>query len=446
MNFTTEEIAGLLGSGHHGPACRVDRVVIDPEQVRDGDGQLFAAFAHPQPLGDTTFVLEDDIAPHVPYLTERWWVGGTAVNGPSTEVMVRAMAGDDRGRPTQCERVAVLGAVAPWVTAALVTAALGDGGADHPLPAPGPSAHRERPGTERFRMPLALLNHADDRPLTVVLNRRHRGCSGADAALLDPTTAVITDLGERHLATLGRNGALDSTREVLDRLHPGATLVVTETVADALRDEAELDLTRWSALSTFRVRTHQAEPSGCTVDAIGSWGVVTVVVGPDGAALALAVGAAVTAGIAAGCAPEALRESVGAAARAIAESMVVRLAEGPTVWDRSDATSVGDVSAAITALADRDATARFLVLGPLDDGPTVSDRLHARLGAQATEAGIVVRSADAWGSGAPFLEHPRVEADDLAAAGPGAIVLLAGGDHELLALRSRLLSLDRTRP
>ena len=47
MNFTTEEIAGLLGSGHHGPACRVDRVVIDPEQVRDGDGQLFAAFAHP---------------------------------------------------------------------------------------------------------------------------------------------------------------------------------------------------------------------------------------------------------------------------------------------------------------------------------------------------------------------------------------------------------------
>mgnify|MGYP003378978719 FL=1 len=101
MNFTTEEIAELLGSGHHGPACRVDRVVINPEQVRDGDGQLFAAFAHPQPLGDTTFVLEDDIAPHVPYLTERWWVGGTAVNGPSTEEMVRAMAGADRGRPTE---------------------------------------------------------------------------------------------------------------------------------------------------------------------------------------------------------------------------------------------------------------------------------------------------------------------------------------------------------
>ena len=193
-------------------------------------------------------------------------------------------------------------------------------------------------------------------------------------------------------------------------------------------------------------RPHRRGRSGCRVCAIVWGGEVTGGVGRDGAAVGRAVGAAVTAGIAAGCAPEALRESVGAAARAIAESMVVRLAEGPTVWDRSDATSVGDVSAAITALADRDATARFLVLGPLDDGPTVSDRLHARLGAQATEAGIVVRSADAWGSGAPFLEHPRVEADDLADAGPGAIVLLAGGDHELLALRSRLLSLDRTRP
>lgn len=102
MNFTTEEIAGLLDPDTTGRPV-VSTAVIDPEQVRDGDGQLFAAFAHPQPLGDTTFVLEDDIAPHVPYLTERWWVGGTAVNGPSTEVMVRAMAGDDR-RPTQCER------------------------------------------------------------------------------------------------------------------------------------------------------------------------------------------------------------------------------------------------------------------------------------------------------------------------------------------------------
>ena len=334
----------------------------------------------------------------------------------------------------------MLGAVAPWVTAALVTAALSDVGAEHLLPPSGPPAHREPPGTERFRVPLALLNHTGDRPLVVVLNRRHRGCTGADAALLAPTTAVVTDLGERHLAMLGPTGALDSTREVLDRLDPGTTLVMAETVADALRDEAELDLTRWSALSTFRVRTHQAESSGCTVEALGSWGETTVEVGPDGAALALPVGAAVAAGAAAGRDLDVVRSRVGAAAQAIAESMVVRLAEGATVWDRSDATGFGDVSCAIGALADRSASARFLVLGPLDEGPTAIDRLHARLGAQATDAGIVVRSADAWGSGAPFLEHPRIEADDLAAAGPGAVVLLAGGGHELLAVRRRLLT------
>lgn len=101
MNFTTAEIAHLLDTGHHGPTCGVERVVIDPNDVRVGAGQLFVASAHPPPLGDTTLVLEDDIALRVPYLTERSWVGGTAVNGPSTEAIVRAMAGDARGgRPT----------------------------------------------------------------------------------------------------------------------------------------------------------------------------------------------------------------------------------------------------------------------------------------------------------------------------------------------------------
>ena len=90
MNFTTAEIAHLLDTGHHGPTCGVERVVIDPNDVRVGAGQLFVASAHPPPLGDTTLVLEDDIALRVPYLTERSWVGGTAVNGPSTEAIVRA--------------------------------------------------------------------------------------------------------------------------------------------------------------------------------------------------------------------------------------------------------------------------------------------------------------------------------------------------------------------
>jgi hypothetical protein len=101
------------------------------------------------------------------------------------------------------------------------------------------------------------------------------------------------------------------------------------------------------------------------------------------------------------------------------------------------------VSEAIAALAERSAPAKFLVLGPLDDGPTVTDRLHARLGALATHHQIVVRSAEAWGSGFSPFEHPQNEVDDLAAAGPGAVILVAGGGPELRSVRKRLL--DRAR-
>ncbi|MBK6439408.1 MAG: hypothetical protein IPF88_12620 [Candidatus Microthrix sp.] len=301
MKFTTAEIARLLDTGHHGPTCDVERVVLDPDAAGVEDGQLFVASVHPPPLGDTTLVLEDDIANRVPYLTERSWVGGTAVNGPSTETIVRAMAGDPRGRPASIHRVGVLGAVAPWATAALIRAALSDP-ADHRLPPPGPPELREPPGPERFRLPLALLNHPDDSPLTVVLNRRHRGCTGADAALLAPTTAVITDLGDRHLATLGHAGAVASAKEVLDRLDPDATLVMPEAVADALRAEAGFDATAWPGLSIFDVRTDQHAAAG-TVHVVGPWGELAIAVSEDGAALSLPVGAAVAVGVAAGRQP-----------------------------------------------------------------------------------------------------------------------------------------------
>lgn len=97
MNFTTLEIAELTGAGHEGPSCVVQRVAIDPGEVVGEDNLLFATSAHPPPLGDTSLRLEDEIAERVPYLTERPWVGGTAVIGPSTEAMLRSMAGDDRG-------------------------------------------------------------------------------------------------------------------------------------------------------------------------------------------------------------------------------------------------------------------------------------------------------------------------------------------------------------
>ncbi len=441
MKFTTAEIARLLDTGHHGPTCDVERVVLDPDDVGVEDGQLFVASAHPPPLGDTTLMLEDNIAHRVPYLTERSWVGGTAVNGPSTETIVRAMAGDARGRPAGGPRIGVLGAVAPWATAALIRFALSDP-ADDRLPPPEPPEPpelREPPGSERFRLPFALLNHPDNTPLTVVLNRRHRGCTGADTSLLAPTTVVISDLGDRHLAMLGHAGAVASSKEVLDRLGLDATLMMPRAVADALRAEAGFDATAWPGLSIFDVRTDQNADAG-TVHVAGPWGELAVAVGEDGAALSLPVGAAVAAGVAAGRQPEAVGWSVEAAARSLVASMVTRLAEGPVVWDRSDATSFGAVSAAIAALAERSASERFLLLGPLDDGPTVSDDLHARLARQATAAGIVVRSAGAWGTGFSPLEHPQAEADALADAGPGAVVLLAGGGAELLALRSHLLA------
>lgn len=444
MNFTTAEIAHLLDTGHHGPTCGVERVVIDPNDVRVGAGQLFVASAHPPPLGDTTLVLEDDIALRVPYLTERSWVGGTAVNGPSTEAIVRAMAGDARGRPADGPRVGVLGAVAPWATAALIRAGLSDT-TEHRLPPPGPPDLREPPGTERFRLPLALLNHPDDTPLAVVLNRRHKGCTGTDAALLDPTALVITDLGDRHLAMLGPTGAITSAREVLDRVDRDATLVMPEAVADALREEAGFEGTAFPALSIFGVRPGRSagNTDAGMVHVVGPWGELAIGVGRDGGALALPVGAAVAVGLAAGRPVESVRSGVEAAAQTLARSMATRLAEGPVVWDRSDATSFGDVSEAIAALAERSAPAKFLVLGPLDDGPTVTDRLHARLGALATHHQIVVRSAEAWGSGFSPFEHPQNEVDDLAAAGPGAVILVAGGGPELRSVRKRLL--DRAR-
>ncbi len=445
MNFTTRQIAELLGAGSHGPDCAVHHVAIDPSGVEASVGQLFAASAHPPPLGDTTLQLEGGIADQVPYLTERSWVGGTAVNGPSVETMLRRLAADERGRPATGDRVGVLGATAPWATAALTRAALGSIPTDGGLPPPGPPDQREIGGTERFRMPLALLNHAGDGPVVVELNRRHRGCAAADAALLDPTALVVTDLGDRHLATLGRTGALTSTIEVVNAVKPDVALVMAERVADELREAGGLDEARGSKPLTFGVRRSQVggAAAGCLVRVDGWWGEIEVDVGPDGGSLALPVGAAIALGVAAGHGPDVVGARVGAAVLALVDSMTLCLAEGPTVWDRTDATSFGDVCEAIDALAARNATAKFLVLGPLDDGPTVTDGLHRKLGALATSHQIVVRSAEAWGSGFSLFEHPQNEVDDLAAAGPGAVILLAGGGAELHSVRSRFL--DRVR-
>ncbi|MCB1026987.1 MAG: hypothetical protein KDB24_04400 [Microthrixaceae bacterium] len=441
MNFNTEEIAELLGTGHHGPGCAVTSAVLDPDDVVEGCGQLFVASAHHPPLGDTSLLVEDELAGRVPYLTERSWVGGTAVNGPSAEAMLRTLAADERGRPVGGARVGVLGAVAPWITACLARAALDADSAstDAELPPSGPPARREPPGTERFRMPLALLNHSGAGPLSVVLNRRHRGCTGADTALLEPTAVILTDVLDRHLATLGRTGAVDSALEAM-RGAPGAALVVSVEAAEAIGEadgNAEAGLataTTFRAAAVRRTETH-------TIEVTGSWGPdpVEVDVGCDGATLALPVGGAVALAAAVGLDPEAAAARLGATARALVESMVLRLAEGAVVWDRSDATGFGDVTVAIDALARCDASARFLVLGPLDDGVTVTGRLHASLGRRATEAGASVRSADAWGSGFSFLEHPQIEVDDLAAAGPGAVIMLAGGGTELLSVRDRFL-------
>ena len=112
MNFTTADIAHLTGAGHHGPIQHVERAAIDPNEMPTDAGQLFVASVHPPPLGDTTLSLEGDIAERAPYLTERSWVGGTAVNGPSTETIMRAMAGDPRGRPADGPRGSACWA--PW--------------------------------------------------------------------------------------------------------------------------------------------------------------------------------------------------------------------------------------------------------------------------------------------------------------------------------------------
>lgn len=451
MEFSTAEIADLIGTGHHGPSCVVQTVAIDPREVEAGRDQLFAASAHPPPLGDTSLELRDGIADLVPYLTERSWMGGTAVNGPSVETMLRSMAADPRGRPSGGPRIGVLGTIAPWATAALVASAFG--GAEADLPPAGPWELREPPGTERFRLPLAVLNHPGGHPLAMNLGRKHRGCSAADAALLDPTATVITDLGDRHLATLGRRGAIDAALEVLDRLRPTTTLCLPRHVAETLTTKGGFDAGQWTNLATyeFELSTPGTEAHGSpaprgdadgansAIGVSGAWGDIEFDLDGVAASLAPSIAGALAVGVSTGDDPVAVARRVGAAVEKLGASMSLELAEGPVVWDRSDATSFGDASAAIEALAVHPASTKFAVLGPLDDGPTVVGGLHGRLGRQATNAGIVVRSADAWGSGFSFLEHPQVEVDDLSAAGPGAVILLVGGGAELSSVRERIL-------
>ena len=262
MNFTTLEIAELTGAGHEGPSCVVQRVAIDPGEVVGEDNLLFATSAHPPPLGDTSLRLEDEIAERVPYLTERPWVGGTAVIGPSTEAMLRSMAGDDRGRPAGALRVGVIATDAPWAMAELLRVALG-GRTDTPV-RPGPPDEREIPGTERFRVPLALLNHGPDQPLVVELNRRHRGCAGADAALLDPHVLVIGDLGPRQVAMMGTDGTLRQTEEVLAACGPDTHVVIPEGLQD--------DLDPWIAprpRHTYRGGTNAAGETTLHLDVSG---------------------------------------------------------------------------------------------------------------------------------------------------------------------------------
>ena len=118
---------------------------------------------------------------------------------------------------------------------------------------PGPPDEREIPGTERFRVPLALLNHGPDQPLVVELNRRHRGCAGADAALLDPHVLVIGDLGPRQVAMMGTDGTLRQTEEVLAACGPDTHVVIPEGLQD--------DLDPWVAprpRHTYRVGTNAA--------------------------------------------------------------------------------------------------------------------------------------------------------------------------------------------
>ena len=122
MNFTTRQIAELLGAGSHGPDCAVHHVVIDPSGVElnqawiGWNGRKGAA-----KLGRQRILLDN----------QRW------VNGPSVETMLRRLAADERGRPATGDRVGVLGATAPWATAALTRAALGSLPAGDGLPPPG---------------------------------------------------------------------------------------------------------------------------------------------------------------------------------------------------------------------------------------------------------------------------------------------------------------------
>ena len=113
-----------------------------------------------------------------------------------------------------------------------------------------------------------ILNHAGDQPLAVELNRRHRQCTAADTLLLNPSAAVITDADERHLATLGRQGALDSTVELLERLHPDAALVMPSELAGTLQDETDFNAARWSALETFQVQRQPALVEGRDVEVL----------------------------------------------------------------------------------------------------------------------------------------------------------------------------------
>ena len=434
MNFTTLEIAELTGAGHEGPSCVVQRVAIDPGEVVGEDNLLFATSAHPPPLGDTSLRLEDEIAERVPYLTERPWVGGTAVIGPSTEAMLRSMAGDDRGRPAGALRVGVIATDAPWAMAELLRVALG-GRTDTPV-RPGPPDEREIPGTERFRVPLALLNHGPDQPLVVELNRRHRGCAGADAALLDPHVLVIGDLGPRQVAMMGTDGTLRQTEEVLAACGPDTHVVIPEGLQD--------DLDPWIAprpRHTYRVGTNAAGETTLHLDVSGRTSSGALPTDASRRWLANAQGATLTACAALARTGPEVDDAVTAMSTRLTDATVHTLPDGVAAWDRSDATSVGAVIGAVAALAEHPADARYAILGPVDDGPTAAEGLHCSILDRAAAAGVVGIAAGGWGIGTDHLDHPVTMADELAAAGDGAVVVLAGTGADLLSVRDRLLSM-----
>lgn len=414
MRLTLSEVARATGGTVSGPDVEVRGAATDSRAV--AAGQLFVPVVAARDGHD--FIADALAAGAAAYLTARPPAGGSAVRVADTSAALMALGAHARDRlPDRV--VGITGSVGKTTVKDLTAGALA---AAMPTHASAASFNNE------IGVPLTLLGAPDGVAAVVVeMGARRPGDIARLRAVVRPTVAVITSIGDSHLEFLGdRQGVAREKGSLLEELPGGGTAVVNDVDCgpEVRRRSPAPVLTFGTGRGDVRAELVALDDElRPTVRLHTPWGEAEAVLSVRGGHQALNAAAAVAAAVSAGAG---LEEAVAGMASATGSHWRMELARTPagaTVLNDAYNANPVSMAAALRSLAAVPGERHLAVLGPMEELGPGGAAAHAAMAGLAAGLGIEVWAVGTDRYGSPPLGSAELRRR-LAATGAGDVILI----------------------